>query len=337
MKVTRFSTFLSIFLLLPVLAWCASPGVKHSTITTMKFHGFMGTMMKMAGADKPHASTTYVQGHQQRTDQMDEKGTLIRSTIIDLDREVYITIEHKKKEYSEMTFAEFKEMMNKMKSQLGAPQQQPGPKSADVKVDFDVKVDRTGEKKTIAGFSAEKVILTMTAVGEKAATATEQGGTGKMVVTSTMWVTKDARGYEEQMAFWRLFGEKMGMDMSGGQNMMAGLQANPQLAKAVAKLAEEGRKLQGFAVLVESKFETQAEAGAPAGEAQQAPRSGGGGMLGGLGKKLMKVPASDEPGSGGGVLYENRMETTAYETGSYPADLFTVPAGFKAVKSPMMR
>ncbi|MCG3156259.1 MAG: hypothetical protein DKINENOH_02882 [bacterium] len=336
MKVSRSSTLLSVFLLFPILAWCASPGVKHSTITTMKFHGFMGTMMKMAGGDKPHASTTYVQGHQQRSDQMDEKGTLVRSTIIDLDREVYITIEHKKKEYSEMTFAEFKEMMNKMKSQLGTPQAEAGQKPADVKVDFDVKVDRTGEKKSIAGFNTEKVILTMTAVGEKAATATEQGGTGTMVVTSTMWVTKDAKGYEEQMAFWRLFGEKMGMDMSGGgQNMMAGLQANPQLAKAVAKLAEESRKLQGFAVLVESKFETQAKAGAPAAEAQGAPRSGGG-MLGGLGKKLMKVPASDEPGSGG-VLYETRVETTAYETGSYPADLFTVPAGFKAVKSPMMR
>jgi len=335
MKVSRFSTFLGVFLLLPVLAWSASPGVKHSTITTMKFHGFLGTMMKMAGGDRPHASTTYVQGHQQRTDQMDEKGTLVRSTIIDLDREVYITIEHKKKEYSEMTFAEFKEMMSKMKNQLGTPQERAGQKPADVKVDFDVTVNRTGEKKTIAGFSTEKVILTMTAVGEKAATATEQGGTGKMVVTSTMWMTKDARGYEEQMAFWRSFGEKMGMDMSGdGQNMMAALQANPQLAKAVAKLAEESRKMQGFAVLVESKFETQAKAGAPAAEAQGAPRSGG--MLGGLGKKLLKVPASDEPGSGG-VLYESSVETTAYETGSYPADLFTVPAGFKAVKSPMMR
>lgn len=336
MKISRSSTFLSVLLFLPLLAWCASPGVKHSTITTMKFHGFLGTIMKMAGGDKPHTSTTYVQGHQLRIDQMDEKGTLVRSTIIDLDREVYITIEHKKQEYSEMTFAEFKEMMNEMKSRLGAPQEKAGQKPEDMKVDFDVKVDHTGERKSIAGFNTEKVILTMTAVGEKAATATEHGATGKMVVTSTMWVTNDAKGYEEQKAFWRLFGEKMGMDMSGGgQNIMAGLQANPQLAKAVTRLAEESRKLKGFAVLVESKFETQAQAGEPPAETKGAPRSGGG-MLGGLGKKLMKIPTSDEPKSGG-VLYETKVETTAYETGSYPAGLFTVPAGFKAVKSPMMR
>ncbi|MDZ7309378.1 MAG: hypothetical protein ONB49_20290, partial [candidate division KSB1 bacterium] len=292
---TRSATFITPFLLLPALAWCALPGVKHSTVTTMKFHGFLGTVMKMAGADQPHSSTTYVQGHQYCSEDRDEKGALTRATIIDLDREVYISIDHKKKEYSEMTFAQFKEMMRKLQSQLGTPAQEGGQQPADVKVEFDVKVNRTGETKTIAGFHTEKVVLTLTATGEKAATATEQGGSGRMVVTSTMWLTRDASGHEEQMAFWRLFSEKMGMNMSDGQNMLASLQAvNPQLAKAIAKLKEESRKMQGFAVLVESKFETQAQTGTPAAGAKKAPPAGGG-LLGGLGK-FMKQPGSDEAG-----------------------------------------
>ncbi len=341
MIINRSVTRMFLLLTLPAFALLGNPGVKHSTVTKMKFHGFMGSMMKMAGGDKPHSSTNYVQGDFQRSDNFDDKGNPTNSTIIDLNREVYITLDHKKKEYTEMTFAQWKEMMSKMMGRASTADKRGDDKQADVKIDFDVKVERTGEKKTIAGFNTEKVVLTMTATGAKETTPQEQGGKGGMIITSAMWLAKDASGFEELAAFSRKFSEKLGMDISaaGGQSMAAALQSNPQLANAMKKLAEESKKMQGFSVLTESKFETTAEAGSAqmpqmSAEDQEKmaklPKSLGG-LLGKMG------PKQGGADSGSNVLYETTVETTEYKTGSFNADLFTVPAGYKAVKHPMMK
>lgn len=341
MKIHRDVARTFLLLTLPAFVLLATPGVKHTTVTKMKFHGLMGSMMKMAGGDKPHSTTNYVQGDVQRTDNFDDKGNPTNSTIIDLDREVYLTLDHKKKQYTEMTFAQWKEMMSKMMSRSSSPAKQGDEAQSDVKVNFDVKVDRTGEKRTIAGFNAEKVVLTMTATGEKAESPQEQGGKGAMTITSAMWLTNDVADNQELVAFNRKFVEKLGMDMSAGaQNMLAALQSNPQLANAMKKLAEESKKMQGFSVLTESKFEIVAEPGS--GQTQQMskedqekmaklPKSFGG--L--LGKMVPKQSSGDASGSN--VLYESTQETTEFTTASLGADLFKVPAGYKAAKHPMMK
>ena len=334
----KFFRVMTILIAICAISLHAGPGVKTVKTSSTKFHGFLGTMMKMSGGDKTFTATTYLESNRSRTDRVNEQGKLENTTITDLDREVIINIDHKKKEYTEMTFAEFKEMMAKMKEKMAGMQPQAPQGSPEVKMEFDYKVDHTGEKQTIAGFSAEKVIVTMQAKGEKQATTTAPAGKGGMVITSTQWMAKDAPGKAEWLAFSQKFAEKMGLGIDGAMNQWQALAAfNPQLAKAVEKLAEEGKKLEGVPVKTESVFETwsdQATTAAPAsgeGEKSSEMPASVGGLLGGLGKKMAPKPkAGSAPGRS--VMFESSDETKEISTGAFNADLFSTPAGYKKVE-----
>lgn len=328
MNFSRFS--LSGVFLLATLAFAAMPDVKYTQVTTIKFHGGLGTMMKLAGASGPQTSTNMVSGNKQRSDNGD------RSTIIDLDREVMITVDHKKKEYTEMTFAEWREMLSRLQG-MGKGETADKPEGEKVEWKFDVKVDRTGERQTINGYACEKVILTMKAEGEKKpeAGSSEGGGKGGMVITSTQWMTPQVAGWDEAQNFGKKFAEKLGMSSGGGagalvENMM---KSNPQLSAAFKRLAEEGKKLNGVAVKTESVFETWGEQTGQAMENQpeeEKPPSSVGGLLGGLGKKMAKKPASQGSGEAGRQpIFESSMTLQSVSAAALDASLFAAPATYK--------
>jgi hypothetical protein len=344
MKISRF-VMMSI-LLAGVLAMAFSPlpDVKTTSTTKLTFKGTLGTMMKMFGANKPVTSTQYIQGNKSRTDNVNEEGKLTTSTVVDLDREVFINIDHKKKEYTEMTFAEYRNMLKGLGGKAKEAQQEREEKDApEVKVSFDVKVDKTGEKKNIAGYHAEKVILTMTAQGEKQAEGGQAGemDKGGMIVTSTNWLSNEVKGYDEVIAFHQAFAEKLGM--MPGSGGLAGvmenlLKSNPELAEALKKLEQEGKKMQGVALMTESVFETwaqpsgaQADAPETMPEEQEKPKSVGG-LLGGFGKKLgQKAMKKDDnaDGSGRSVLMESLTEISEISNAALNSGLFIVPTGYK--------
>ena len=139
--------------------------VHRESVTSMKFGGALGTMMKLMGANKPVNTADYYKGDLQRTDTMDKKGQVVESRIVDLDRELFITIDHDKKRYSQMTFAEWRDMV---KSKLGdtkeaqsSSEETDEEHSADVNMKFEVDISRPGETEQIAGKTAEKVIFTI--------------------------------------------------------------------------------------------------------------------------------------------------------------------------------
>jgi hypothetical protein len=324
------------------LAFSPRPDVKTTSTTKMTFKGAMGTLMKMAGGNKPATGTQYIKGNKSRSDNFDDEGKLTTSSIIDLDREIIVNVDHKKKEFTEMTFAELRDMLKK----LGAQAQEPAPtpsssqKPPEVKVSFDVKVDRTGEKKNLLGYNTEKVVLTLTAQGEG---QSESGETGKggLVVTSTYWLAGDIKGYDELKAFQKMFAERLGAAFDANsmavalQNMM---KSNPQLSEGMKKLAEEAKKLGGVPVSTTSVFETWAESSGEKNVAQETqsseqekPKSVGG-LLGGLGKKLgQKAVKKDESAnnSGRSVLLESTSEISEISTAPVDAGLFNPPAGYE--------
>lgn len=129
----------------------------------------------------------YYKGNLMRTDTMDNKGNVTDSQIIDLDREVMINIQYKKKSYTEMTFAEWRAMMESRAQQTAVPEQRDDMPEGEWS--FKVNVDRPGETRNIAGYDTEKVILTLTAEGT--VTDTEDPSKsyeGKMIVTADMWM-----------------------------------------------------------------------------------------------------------------------------------------------------
>lgn len=323
------------------MAFSPLPDFKSTTVTTMTFKGMLGTMMKMFGANKPMTSTQYIQGKKSRTDNFNDEGKLTTSAIIDLDREVIINIDHKKKEYTEMTFAEMLQRFREMQQKMKQPEANEQKDQPEVKWSFDVKVARPGEKKTIAGYETEKVVLTLTASGEGTDSKTGEAGKSGMVVTSTNWMASSVTGYGDVRAFQAAFAQKMGEMVNGSSmaQMMESLsKMNPQLAEAMKKMEQEGKKLQGVALMNTTVYETWAEGGAnPAPQAEKAeepsaPKSVGG-LLGGFGKKLgqkaVKKDESANSNDGRSVLMESAMEVTSLGASAVDTGMFTAPAGYE--------
>jgi hypothetical protein len=343
MRSTRIPLIAILMVGILALAFSPLPDVKITSTTKLTFKGALGTMMKMFGGNKPITTTQYIQGNKARTDNFDEDGKVTSSSIIDLDREVFVNIDHKKKEYTEMTFAEFRNMLSKGMSGQAKEEAKSEKSEPEVKWSFDVKVDKTGEKKIVAGYDAEKIILTLTAQAEKQAESGKAGEMekGGMIVTSTNWMASEVKGYEEMKAFQKAFVEKLGM--MPGSGGLAGIlesitKSNPQLAESMKKLEQEGKKLQGVPLMTESVFETwgepsqetQEEVETPA-EEQETPKSVGG-LLGGLGKKLGKkaVKKEEDTGSSGrAVIMQSLSETTSIISAPVDAGLFSVPSGYK--------
>ncbi len=316
--------FICCALLLVAAAFASTPDLKYTQITTTTFHGGLSAIMKMAGASGPQTSVIMISGNKQRTDYDDN------STIIDLDREVMINIDHKKKEYTEMTFAEWREMMSKVKGS-GKTEKTGKPGQENVDVKFDVKVDKTGERQTINGYNCEKVIVTLTMEGEQKPSAEDptSGGKGSMVVTSAQWLTPQVAGWEEAAAFAKKFAEKVGSAMDMNTNAMAA-SVMGKLGPAMKKLKEETKKLTGVPVKTESAFNVSGQASEqPGGEAaagEQKIPSSLGGLLGGLGKKKSS-PGSGETGNA--PLFEATTILESISTGDLDAGLFAPPVNYK--------
>ena len=85
--------------------------VKYVSTTQLQMEGAVGTMMKLFGAGKLVKTVDYYKGDLKRSDTFDKKDKIESSQIVDLDKELFINVDHRKKEYSQMTFDEWQEMM----------------------------------------------------------------------------------------------------------------------------------------------------------------------------------------------------------------------------------
>ncbi len=130
--------------------------------------------------------------------------------IVDLAEEKVYDLDFKKKTYTGVTFAELRQQLKeaqekaqreprrrrkkrparKRKSERAGQQKAP-----EMEVDFDVK--ETGQKKSIAGYDAREVVMTIT-VREKGKTLEDSGG---LVVTSDMWLGPEIPAMRELAEF----------------------------------------------------------------------------------------------------------------------------------------
>ena len=156
--------------------------------------------------------------------------------IVRLDKELFITVNPDDKTYSEMTFAEMEgatkkaggkmdSKMAEMQKQLaGMPEEQrkmvekmmadkmPGAEAAK---DAKVEVNKTGDTKTISGFSCRKFVITQ---DDKDA--------------MTVWATKDVSGFDGMRKDWEEFTKRM-------------MAMNPMVGKGIG---EAFKKIDGFPV-----------------------------------------------------------------------------------------
>jgi len=298
--------------------------VKTREQVNMKFEGFLGFMLNRGKAAKEGlVNTAAVKGDRKAT--MNED----RGEIIDLGEEKVYTLDVKKKEYTVETFDQIRKRMReeaeKAKQQMEKqePQEKGEPQKPqkEYEVDFDVK--DTGQKKPIIGYDTHETIVTVT-VREKGKTLEEGGG---IVMTSDMWLAPRIPELKEladfDMRYWKALQEGSGVEAMSPEQAAQILAAYPLFGRAMERMRKDGDKLNGTPIdttmtleSVKIKDDTT----------QSQPTSGGGGIGGMLGRKLMKKES--KPRS---TIFTTRHQFLEVSKSVDAADL-AIPAGFKEKK-----
>jgi hypothetical protein len=292
-------------------------------------------------------STVIVSGDKQQTERemtiqgmpagMGGDGPMVSVDIVRLDRDLIWHLDMSKKEYTEMTFEDMKQMMKGAKAEWS---KHSGTDMKTEDIDFSVEVETPGAKKKINGFATERKILRITGEVPKA----ESGGTaGEFTITADMWVAEDVPGYEELRTFQKAFAKKMGIDPSmfqgggGVAQMMGG---------SMGKLTEEMQKIEGYPILMEMTMEIPgAAAGMPAGMEKidmnamlEAAKSGDMEALEKMQADMEKQAEQMEsdPSAGAATMTLTvRHEVVEITTTEVPKVGFGIPEGFTKVEREM--
>ncbi len=307
----------------------------------MSMMNFAGAFSKSAGkAMEPKQTTIAVKGNRMSRRSPDSL------TITDLDAETITTADFAKKTYTVMTFEQMRQAMNDMQSRMAKQQgaAQPGGAQDASNMQFDVKVNETGNAKSIGGNDAHEVIMTISVTSTDA----PSGAKGGMKITSDMWLSPSVPGWDEIAEFYK----KMAKKMDWMPQMNPAMASRPGMSQGMARMVEETAKLKGLPVLKVTKMDAMAEGVPQDGAVSQRqpqqqqqssmPPTAISGALGGMLASRMKKRQADAAAANGNSnsasssLMEMTEETTGF-SGSVDASAFSVPAGFKQVESQMMR
>ncbi|MFN7977800.1 MAG: hypothetical protein U0P30_06660 [Vicinamibacterales bacterium] len=321
----------------------ASADVKTQERTQVKFEGALGRMMNFFGgkaAREGIVNTVALKGNRLLTTTGDS------GEIIDLGEEKVYTLDLKNKSYSVVTFAQMRQKMEEAmaKAKKDAEAAKPEPEKQDpsqpkkeFEVDFTI-TDGTGAKQ-IAGMDTKESIATIT-VREKGKKLEESGG---FILETHLWMTPKVAALQELADFRMKYAQKVFGDMAAqmGANMTQAIAMYPQMKDAMAKLAEESKKLKGTPLLTESIFIAVASPEAQSAKADQKsePAPGIGGLIGGLGR--FGRGKKDQPAAGGGqpsaaaaaapgrtTIMTTSSETLQITPAATDADV-ALPAGLK--------
>jgi hypothetical protein len=354
------SLCISAALMMPV---CVTADLRYEETTEMK-GGIMESLGKFAGMFGAKGLTksttsTSLKGDRMRKDQLDGQ-ELTSTQIIQLDREQIVTLDHKKKTYTVMTFAEMRAQMEKAiaTAKSAPPQKQPAPQAdkPDVKVEPKVTVKDTGETKVINGFNTRRVLLTVELEGEDQKTKDK----GAMGADTELWITKDVSGFEEQNKFYMKYAKAMASpELVKSLGASPGMGQDPRVAESAQAMRKKMEGLDGLAILTIMSFnlsgtpseetknqKTQTNSTQKKSNEDRPPENmteaigkalGG---FGGFGRKKKKEepsqPTKSSPattttpdGKVSATLMTSTTELKSFAKTALDASLFDVPAGYK--------
>jgi hypothetical protein len=323
--------------------------------------GALMNMVKVMGAfskqmREPMRSTVVVKG-----DRMAMIGPQM-TQIIDLSAETMTEVNHLKKQYSVITFAQWAEAMKNLDAKI---KDESGKEKGEITVR--AKVEQPGDTKVVNGVNAKHAILKVEFEGQN-----DKGEKGVfMTIVSDMWMSPDIQGYSEVRRFYEAMAAKMNWSPSSGMiSAMA-----PGSNKGMAEMMKEMAKLEGVPAYQVIKMvmgtPEQAEAALKQQQAQQAsgqssqqnvevekPNVGGAlgriaggrlGRFGGFGRKKQEEPQQAEqqnaPVTAGqqegappsGYLMEMTSEMTGFSQAPVDGTKLAVPGGYKQVESESLK
>lgn len=274
----------------------------------MKASGMMKMFMR------GQKTTTSISGDKMLTENKND------IQIVDVEAEKIYQLDTKKKTYSVTTFEEMKKRLDESMAKL---QQKESEGGQDISAKADIKVTETGNSETIEGQSCLQYLMQTDLEIEDQS----KGEDATMLTLTELWLTKDAPGTAEINAFYRKMAKKLGTTAIGRQIMSEEGQGN-QFAGGMQQMADEMRKLDGFAMRSVFYF-GDAEAArkeAMGGGADKEEKGGGG-----LGGFMKKIPGAGGGGDGG-ILIKMTTEVKKIETNPIKPEKFAVPSNYKQVE-----
>jgi len=249
------------------------------------------------GPGGDQTSKVYFKGDKMKTERANS------TTIIDLEAQTLTRIDRTNKTYTVTKF-----------NDLGA-----GAHAVDLDVKAEVK--STGQKKTINGYNASQVVMTM----EMDMPQAQQAGI-KPQMEIEIWVSPDVPGTQELRAFYRRNASRFpwAAMASGG---------NPGMQKAIANLQRRMAELDGVPVLQVVRLKSGGGAGPSSAQMAQmaearaqleALTKQGGAQAAAAQQALARMGAM----TGSGSLMEITTESSGFSTSTIPEAVFDVPVGY---------
>ncbi|HZO21063.1 MAG TPA: hypothetical protein VFB37_01080 [Steroidobacteraceae bacterium] len=254
------------------------------------------------------------------------------ATIVRLGDDRIYHLNINKKEYTETTFEQMREQMNKLADQMNQAgqkekEEQQGPSAVDeskcewLPPRLDVK--KTGEKAQIAGYDAERLTL----LASQPCKDKETGAICEITLALDEWLASGFTENSEAQKYHKAYAAKLGFDVSSSQDFSQRAQAMFGRYKGIwSELVSKMQGMKGYPV--KSSF-TLALGGEQCKNAQQAKSSeessgnssGGGGGTANL--------AGQVAGKLGSLFHKKKDDEQAAQPAqpAQPADAPPVPAG----------
>jgi hypothetical protein len=254
----------------------------------------------MMAAAAPIVTKTYLKGQKMKVDNGDS------IMIMDFDAQTMTHINTAQKTYTVSKFSELGETVTKSG------------------MDINIDLKETGQRKTINGFNATEMVMTMEMDNPQ---ARQQGM--KMKMEMDIWVSPDVPGAGELRSFYQKNAGKFPWAAMTG----AGGRGNASMQKAMADLQRKMADMKGVPVLQVMKM------GAAGNEAQMAQMQKGmeqaRAQLEEM-KRQGKLPPQMEEtlkrmsgGAAGGSMFETTMESSNFSSSPIPDSMLAVPAGYQ--------
>ena len=293
------------------LAGAACANADFSYATVQKTTG--GALAQFAGAAGNRTMKYFLKGQKMKVDMGDV------ATILDFDAQTITTINTAQKTISVKGFNDL----------AGT--------AANVDAKLDVK--ETGQKKTVNGFSASELLMTMEM---DLAQAGRGGPGGKMQVEMDMWISPDPPGAGERRAFYAKNASRFPFSaLTGGG-------ANAGMASAIAEMQKKMASMNGVQVQQIIRMKPLGGApGAPAIPGLSGPQAAqlaqarkqleemakGGGPGAAIAQQQLARMPGGAPAAGGNtpadVLMEITMDSGEFSTSSIADSVFAAPADYR--------
>ena len=329
----------------------------------MKMTKTLGVFSKSARqANQATTTTTMVKGNRLRQESSDGK-----VQIIDLDGRRFIYVDPATRQYSIVTFDDFKTSMQRAEQQAQAQQAQQqaqvqanpqAQQKPNVKITPKFDAEVTGASRNILGVAANEMKMKMEMMMESTDPQT-QGQGGSFLITSDSWMAPSVPGYDEVRAFQMKLAKELNWLPGTFAGMMGGSMSNPQMGSAMQEFRKNAEKVQGLP-LSQVVSVGMASSGAPAGQnastqsqtppPQQTsndnsiPTTKSAAVMKGLGglfgKKKKQQDSSPDPSqaspsstssSESSTLMEVTSEVTSFSSESLDSALFGPPSGYTQV------